>query len=317
MKTNGQHEVIARIAGPGLVLAALLAMVLSSSSTGHAQASTTSPAVPAAAPAKAAPQAQPSARTGQPAASGERRTKGTYEGITVHGHWIIEVRNPDGKLVTRREFENSIQAPGISYLAAILAENNAPSSLSILLNGANALFPPNGNQSQTDLEFYGPGPCGNFPAFNQNQGWLIWGGGTCLISSTKGVLGGTCLQLAQQLGSAPCSTNLAATGPTMITTPNSISGPPQLTLSGSVPATSTSPGNVTDVETVFETCGASSVPGCPFVPAPGQGVNGDGPGAFDVAVGLFTEANLPTPGVPYSPGQTINVTVTISFSSGS
>ena len=59
MKTNGKHEVIARIAGPGLVLAALLAMVLASSIAGRAQASATSPAAPAAAPAKAAPAAQP------------------------------------------------------------------------------------------------------------------------------------------------------------------------------------------------------------------------------------------------------------------
>jgi hypothetical protein len=31
-----------------------------------------------------------------------------HEGIKVHGHWTIEVRNPDGKLVTHREFENSL-----------------------------------------------------------------------------------------------------------------------------------------------------------------------------------------------------------------
>jgi len=33
---------------------------------------------------------------------------GRHEGIKVHGHWAIEVRNPDGKLVTHREFENSL-----------------------------------------------------------------------------------------------------------------------------------------------------------------------------------------------------------------
>jgi hypothetical protein len=33
---------------------------------------------------------------------------GPREGIKVHGHWTIEVRNPDGKLVTHREFENSL-----------------------------------------------------------------------------------------------------------------------------------------------------------------------------------------------------------------
>jgi hypothetical protein len=33
---------------------------------------------------------------------------GPREGIKVHGHWTIEVRNPDGKLVKHREFENSL-----------------------------------------------------------------------------------------------------------------------------------------------------------------------------------------------------------------
>ena len=58
MKTNGTHEVIARIAGPGLVLGAVFALVLSGSSVGRAQSSATSPAVPAATPAKTAPAAQ-------------------------------------------------------------------------------------------------------------------------------------------------------------------------------------------------------------------------------------------------------------------
>jgi hypothetical protein len=35
-------------------------------------------------------------------------TGGPHEGIKVHGHWTIEVRNPDGALVTHREFENSL-----------------------------------------------------------------------------------------------------------------------------------------------------------------------------------------------------------------
>src|SRR4051812_28098741 len=30
------------------------------------------------------------------------------EGVTLRGHWVIEVRNPDGTLVTRREFDNAL-----------------------------------------------------------------------------------------------------------------------------------------------------------------------------------------------------------------
>jgi hypothetical protein len=42
------------------------------------------------------------------------------EGIVVHGHWTIEVRNPDSTLVERREFDNALNAPGGQALASIL-----------------------------------------------------------------------------------------------------------------------------------------------------------------------------------------------------
>ncbi|HSP63214.1 MAG TPA: hypothetical protein VLQ90_09555, partial [Pyrinomonadaceae bacterium] len=41
---------------------------------------------------------------------------GQKEGIKVHGHWTIDVRNPDGTLVTHREFENDLQADGAIVL---------------------------------------------------------------------------------------------------------------------------------------------------------------------------------------------------------
>ena len=44
---------------------------------------------------------------------------GSHEGIKVHGHWTIEVRNPDGRLVAHREFENSL-AGGGQLLSALL-----------------------------------------------------------------------------------------------------------------------------------------------------------------------------------------------------
>lgn len=44
------------------------------------------------------------------------------EGISVHGAWTIEVRNPDGTLVERREFTNAFVAPGL--LARGLAGEN-------------------------------------------------------------------------------------------------------------------------------------------------------------------------------------------------
>jgi hypothetical protein len=163
MKTNGKHEVIARIAGLGLVLAALLAMVLSGSSVGRAQSSAASPAVPAAAPAKAASQAQPAAQPAQTAAPGKPAPKGTQEGIKIHGHWTIEVRNPDGKLVSHTEFENSLASGtyGQGVLASLLSGQLSTGGWAIFLYGppavpGNSEYPCGTNSSPTACQIYSP-----------------------------------------------------------------------------------------------------------------------------------------------------------------
>jgi hypothetical protein len=40
------------------------------------------------------------------------------EGIKVHGHWVIDVKDPDGKVVQHRDFENSLVTVGSSGLAS-------------------------------------------------------------------------------------------------------------------------------------------------------------------------------------------------------
>jgi len=46
------------------------------------------------------------------------------EGIKVHGHWTIEVRDPDGSLVDRQEFDNALDAnTGNLALTNILGRN--------------------------------------------------------------------------------------------------------------------------------------------------------------------------------------------------
>jgi len=57
---------------------------------------------------------------------------GQHEGIKVHGHWTIEVRNPDGKVVAHREFENSL-ASGGAPLPYILSRTNSIGLWVILL----------------------------------------------------------------------------------------------------------------------------------------------------------------------------------------
>ena len=66
-------------------------------------------------PAPAAPQSVV-AQASAPASKG-----GPQETIKVHGHWLIEVRNRDGNLVTRREFDNALTPNGASTLTVLLA----------------------------------------------------------------------------------------------------------------------------------------------------------------------------------------------------
>jgi hypothetical protein len=73
-------------------------------------------------------------RATQPEASPAR---GQQEGIKVHGHWTIEVRNPNGTLVTHREFENALTPSGGLCLSFILTRNGTPGLWRIHLGGAN------------------------------------------------------------------------------------------------------------------------------------------------------------------------------------
>lgn len=56
---------------------------------------------------------------------------GPQEGIKVHGHWVIEVRNPDGTLAIRREFKNSLNLAGKNVLAALLTRNASAGTWSV------------------------------------------------------------------------------------------------------------------------------------------------------------------------------------------
>jgi hypothetical protein len=72
----------------------------------------------------------------------EKRPTGndSHEGIKVHGHWTIEVHNPDGTLVTRRVFENAYTPS--SFLASLLARQASVGFWSVGLNGTNSVPAP-------------------------------------------------------------------------------------------------------------------------------------------------------------------------------
>src|SRR5690349_20637709 len=47
--------------------------------------------------------------------------RGPGDGIKVHGHWTIDVKNPDGSLASHHEFENALTPKGADTLAAVLS----------------------------------------------------------------------------------------------------------------------------------------------------------------------------------------------------
>ena len=53
------------------------------------------------------------------------------EGIKVHGHWTVVVRNPDGTQVGRHEFENALDIAGRALLPAFLGRRLTPGSWTI------------------------------------------------------------------------------------------------------------------------------------------------------------------------------------------
>jgi len=71
-----------------------------------------------------------------------------HEGIAVHGHWVIDVRNPDGSLAQHREFENSVTGPGQVALVTLLVQGFGTGDWAIVLgpSGSNG---PCGGTSQT------------------------------------------------------------------------------------------------------------------------------------------------------------------------
>jgi hypothetical protein len=83
---------------------------------------------------------------------------GPQEGIKVHGHWTIDVRNPDGSVASHTEFDNAL-APstgfgggGASLLAMLLGGERSAGQWNVFIHGTGpndgpcvpAQTPPNG-----------------------------------------------------------------------------------------------------------------------------------------------------------------------------
>lgn len=61
--------------------------------------------------------------------------------IKLHGHWVIEVQDPDGRTVDRREFDNALMPGGAAHLAGVLGRQAKPGWWTVGLTSAAATGP--------------------------------------------------------------------------------------------------------------------------------------------------------------------------------
>jgi hypothetical protein len=316
---------VVRTAKRILGLAGLASLVLVCPGLARAQSSAATASAPAAKPAAVT---APSTGMRTPSATSPRAVaqnstaespapRGHDEGIKVHGHWMIEVKNPDGTVVTHREFENSIQQNGQLGIGALLAGRLTSGGLIIALNGNSitTTFPqfdignlPNVTISNVPTSSpctwgfggqAGPGPCliTSLPPGGGQQAFTIVLCGTAPSGSIVNTLG--------------CSFNLTVAAPFVDSTAGAIflAGLNTITLSGNVTAAAS--GTITDVETWGFGClgGAEDCNGSNYT------------GATVAPQQLFytlTERTLDGVGgdpnsVPVTGGQSIAATVTLSF----
>ncbi len=60
------------------------------------------------------------------------------QGLKMHGHWIIDIKDPDGTLVQHHEFENSVQYDGQNYLVGLMSGYGAAGPWEIYFTNAGA-----------------------------------------------------------------------------------------------------------------------------------------------------------------------------------
>jgi len=169
--------------------------------------------------------------------------RGQREGVTVHGHWTIEVRNPDGKVVTHREFENALNAQtGGPLLTALLLGQNSPGAWAVGVGPNTGVC---NNPSQLVLSFTSTGT-GALPI--------------CSLAVAGDQYFEACTDANGCFSTAPAG----LTAPTAVLSP---SGVATLTLSGQM--TVEASGSIGDVTTMLMTCSTTVAPAaCPTTPPP-------------------------------------------------
>jgi len=207
---------------------------------------------------------------------GETTEASTGIGLKVHGHWIIDVKDADGKLTQHRDFENSLSGGGGGFLVGMLSGALVSGDWMVVLGASS-----------------GSSPCLG-PSFQFC--------GIVRSASTYPGLG--------YCGVYLCSANNGLTYTANYGT--SFGGPYSYVLSGQITANQT--GTIGVVYSIFSACGNNSFnpitnPSGVATVSPSSCVTQTSPQPL---YGPFTNANI-TP-VSVTNGQIIQVTVTITFS---
>jgi len=289
-----------------LLLAALTALALGAVGASPAKAQqqqgvtkATSPGTGPASPAHATAStsaAQKSVPAAKPA------LKGLTTGITVHGHWIIDVRNPDGTLAAHRDFENAIVSPGVGLLSNLLEGNFVPGGWQIELGGTNATQTPASAANPCGSGAFNADGSSNTSAFDS-------------FCSLFEVAAGWSKTACPAGDSAFCQVSLVRS-PTPNTPISSTPGATAIVLTGVFTVASTLSGTATigTVGSYQWLCGNGTVTS--GFPTPVEcllevgtpNTTGGGPPAA-----LFTVGILPTPVTSIAAGSTITVIVAFSF----
>jgi hypothetical protein len=208
-------------------------------------------------------------------ASSQNDAGAINQGVKMHGHWIIDVKNPDGSLVEHRDFENALEGGGQGFLIGLMSGYLIPGNYMIVMG------PQSGNGACVATFQW----CGIVTSLTTYPGAGYCGSYYC----------GTGLTVTPNLGSSGLS-----------------SGPFSLVLAGSITANQT--GTIGSVYSLISTCaniGYSTTvnPTAMETSSPVSCVSQTSPEPW---YGPLSQANI-TP-VSVNSGQIVQVTVTITFS---
>jgi hypothetical protein len=235
----------------------------------------------------------------------QARPRSGGEGIKVHGHWKIVVRNADGSFVKQTEFENSLVTPlgGDVVLSQLFNQQAVIAGWAVFADSttSTALCP-------VQVASTGVNSCGVvsqlYDFYSDNLVFYE----ACIFDVAAGGSGTNCFAGLTQTYTAP--TFRAGVG---------TATPATFALQGNF--TPTASGPITSVHTVVVGC-SSSAPGVSVAVTSAQCFQGytdpssgnyGPPAGTTVLSSTFTQTTLPSP-LTVTAGQQVLISVTFSFS---